>query len=72
MLKGQKTILDQVFNAWSRARDRVRAFALIGAAMSPRFAQNRKFCYADDEFNEAFAEATNGFHAYNVEQLRPR
>jgi hypothetical protein len=63
-LKGQSMIIDQVHKAWSRDHDRVRAFALIGSQMSPRFAQNRKFNYADDEFKVAFDEATRRYDEF--------
>lgn len=57
MLKGQTVTLDKVFNAWVRDRDRARLFALVGAHMSPRFVENKKFNYEDVEFETAFSEA---------------
>jgi hypothetical protein len=56
MLKGQVVTLDQVFNAWTRYHDRVRLFALVGAHMSIRFVNNRRYNYTDPEFKEAYNE----------------
>jgi hypothetical protein len=61
MLKGQVQTMDLVFKAWSRSRDRVRLFALVGAHMSPRFINNRRFNYSDEEFELAFSEATQRY-----------
>lgn len=56
MLKGQVATMDRVFKAWSRDRDRVRLFALVGAHMANRFAADHKFNYTDPEFTAAFDE----------------
>lgn len=61
MLKGQTITMDRVFNAWARDRDRSRLFALVGAHMSNRFVDNRKFNYADDEFEKSFVEASERY-----------
>jgi len=64
MLKGQKPTINKVFSAWYQHRDRVRAYALIGAQLSHRFTQNRRFNYADTEFKEAFAEAETRYNEF--------
>jgi hypothetical protein len=61
MLKGQRTTIDKVHAAWDRDHDRPRAFALIGAKMSPRFAANRMFNYADPLFQATFDEASQHY-----------
>lgn len=57
MLKNQTTIIDRVRTAWKRDRDRIRAYALMGAQFSYRFTSDRKFNYDDAEFNDAFHDA---------------
>ena len=57
MLKGQTVTMDRVFNAWSRHRDRVRLFALVGAHMANRFANDRRYNYSDPELKAAYEEA---------------
>lgn len=59
-LKGQREVLARVRDAWNG--DRIRAFALIGAQMSPRFVQNRRFNYNDDEFQQAYEEAMTKYN----------
>src|SRR6478609_159124 len=61
MLKGQVNVMDRVFNAWSKHQDRVRLFALIGAHMANRFANNRRYNYTDPELVTSFDEATSRF-----------
>lgn len=65
-LKGQKIVLEKVFNAWfqnkiGKEQNVNRAYALIGAQFSTRFAQNRKFNYTDPEFLAAFEEAQSRY-----------
>lgn len=57
-LKNQTEVIQKVKAAWAQNHDRVRAFALIGAKMSSRFASMKRFNYSDKEFVEAFEEAT--------------
>lgn len=61
-LKGQREVMGRVYQAWQRDKDRVRAFALLGASMADKFVQSRKFNYADPEFQAAYDEA---IHQYN-------
>jgi hypothetical protein len=61
MLKGQRENLSRVFASWKRDRDKIRGFALIGAHVSGRFALNRKFNYHNEEFKEAFKEASERY-----------
>jgi hypothetical protein len=58
MLKGQRTNIDLVAAAWTRDRDRIRGFALLGADMAQLFVDNRRFNYQDPEFNAAFKVAS--------------
>lgn len=60
-LKGQKATIDKVRAAWNRDHDRARAFALLGAWMSDRFATNRKFNYTDELFRATFDEASKDY-----------
>jgi hypothetical protein len=64
MLKGQRETINKVQIAWNRDRDRTRAFALMGAQMSPRFATNRKFNYTDELFQTVFEEALKGYDEF--------
>jgi len=64
MLKGQRPTMDRVRIAWNRDRDRARAFALIGSLLAPRFAKDRKFNYADPEFQSAFEEAEGRYDEF--------
>jgi hypothetical protein len=64
MMKNQKPTINKVFAAWYQHRDRIRGYALIGAQLSPRFVQNRKFNYADPEFIAAFEEAEKRYDEF--------
>lgn len=61
MLKGQVVTLDKVFNAWIVHRDRVRLFALVGAHMSTRFMNDRRYNYSDPELKAAYEEAVSRY-----------
>ncbi len=61
MLKNQREVINKVHAAWLQNNDKIRAYALIGADMSQRFAAHRRFSYIDDEFIAAFEEATNDY-----------
>lgn len=68
-LKGQVQLMNRVYDVWLREQDRIRAFALIGAKMSYKFKQNRRFNYSDPEFIEAFSETQAEFE--KLQRLLP-
>ena len=57
MLKGQRWVINKVYQAFTRDHDRVRGMALVGAQFHGRFTKERKFNYNDDAFQAAFEEA---------------
>ena len=63
MLKNQHHVLDRVKAAWHRSKDRLRAFAIVGAAAAPAFAVNKKFNYDDPEFEQAFVDACRDYES---------
>lgn len=64
-LKGQHQIIKRVEAAYeSHGRDRIRAFALMGSIVAPKFVQHRHFNYQDPEFIAAFEEAQNKFEEW--------
>lgn len=61
-LKGQHQIIKKVKEAYERhGRDRIRAFALLGAIYAPLFVQHRRFNYQDHEFLDAYTEAESKY-----------
>lgn len=72
-LKGQRLVIDKMYEAWHKCNhDRTRAMGLIGAGLSSRFAINRRFNYADQEFLDAFEEASRRFDEFEVSLARGR
>lgn len=64
-LKNQRHTIDLVKSAWMNDRDRARAMALIGSAMSHQFVNNHKFNYCDEEFKEALLKAETRYDEFS-------
>lgn len=65
-LKNQTETIQRLFNAWNRAHDRIRGFAIMGSrvAHDDAFLVGRCFNYNDPEFENAFREAEGSYDEF--------